>query len=171
MSIDVRLLTPADLAVLSHVAEDVFDDPINKRSAKAFLEDPHHMLVVAILRDAQPLHPEGERSERLEGRRDWAPQDEAGKGLVVGFASGVKTLHPDKEIPELFINELGVAPQYQRRGIATAIMKTLFAEAKKARCRIGWVPVDVDNDVALAFYKAIGGKPPERQIHIDFDLG
>lgn len=145
MSIDVRLLTPADLAVLSHVAEDVFDDPINERSARAFLKDANHVLVVAT-----------------DGARD---------NLVVGFASGVKTLHPDKEIPELFINELGVAPQYQRRGIATAIMKTLFADAKKARCRIGWVPVDVDNDVALAFYKAIGGKPPERQIHIDFDLG
>ncbi|MEM9619406.1 MAG: GNAT family N-acetyltransferase [Pseudomonadota bacterium] len=144
MSIDVRLLTPADLAVLSHVAEGVFDDPINARSAKAFLEDANHVLVVAT--------------------------DGAHDNLVVGFASGVRTLHPDKEIPELFINELGVAPQYQRRGIATAIMKTLFAEAKKARCRIGWVPVDVDNDVALAFYKAIGGKPPERQIHIDFDL-
>ncbi|CAK9039450.1 GNAT family N-acetyltransferase [Durusdinium trenchii] len=122
----------------------VFDNPINARSAKAFLADGNHMLVVAM--------------------------DEERDNLVVGFASGVKMLHPDKDAPELFINEVGVAPAYQRRGVATAIMQALFTAAKKARCRIGWLAVDEDNDGALAFYKALGGKPPERQIHIDFEL-
>lgn len=144
MQIATRRLTSADLSVLSHVAEDVFDDPINEGAAKAFLTDENHFLVVAM--------------------------DEGEGNLVVGFASAVRTLHPDKAFPELFINEVGVAPSYQRKGVATVVMKTLFEEAKKGGCRLGWLAVDDDNETALAFYKAIGGKPPERQIHIDFDL-
>ena len=144
-SFDIRRLTPADLSVLSNVADDVFDDPINAVSAKAFLEDDNHFLVVA-----------------MDGARD---------GLVVGFASATRLLHPDKETFELFVNEVGVAPDSRRQGIARAVMKTLFAEAKKHRCNLGWLAVDEDNEGALAFYKAIGGKPPERQIHIDFAFG
>ena len=33
-----------------------------------------------------------------------------------------------------------------------------------------WRAVDKDNEAVLAFYKAAGGKPPERQLHIDVDL-
>lgn len=143
-SFDVRCLTPADLSVLSNVAEDVFDDPINQASAKAFLEDGNHFLVVAM--------------------------DSARGNLVVGFASATRLLHPDKEAFELFVNEVGIAPDYRRKGIARAIMETLFAEAKNHRCNLGWLAVDEDNEGALAFYKAIGGKAPERQIHIDFEL-
>lgn len=144
MTFRVRVLTPANLSVLSNVADDVFDDPIIEASAKKFLGDPNHVLVVAM--------------------------DDACSNIVIGFASGVTVLHPDKKIPELFINEVGVAPAYQRKGAGTAIMKALFAEAKKRGCRLGWVPVDCDNETALAFYKAVGGKPPEQQVHIDFDL-
>lgn len=144
MRIETRILGAADLSVLSNVAPDVFGDPINESSAKAFLEDANHFLVAAM--------------------------DEGKDNLVVGFASAVRTLHPDKAVPELFINEVGVAPTYQRKGVATAIMKTLFAEAKKLGCPLGWLAVDGDNEKALAFYKAIGGKSPEQQMHIDFDL-
>ena len=144
MTFRVRVLTPANLSVLSNVADDVFDDPIIEASAKKFLGDPNHALVVAM--------------------------DESKEDLVIGFASGVTVLHPDKEMPELFINEVGVAPAYQRKGAGAAIMKTLFADAKRRGCRLGWVPVDADNETALAFYKAAGGKPPEQQVHIDFDL-
>lgn len=144
MTFEVRILAPADLSTLSNVADDVFDNPIVETSAKKFLEDPNHVLAVAL--------------------------DESSDNLVIGFASGVTVLHPDKEIPELFINEVGVAPSYQRKGAGAAIMRTLFKEAKKRGCRLGWVPVDTDNETALAFYKAVGGKPPEHQIHIDFDL-
>lgn len=144
MTFAVHLLSAADISFLYNVAEDVFDDPISETSAKKFLEDPNHLLVVAM--------------------------DESKDNLVIGFASGMMVLHPDKEMPELFINEVGVASAYQRRGVGMAIMKTLFDKAKRRGCRLGWVPVDTDNETALAFYKAVGGKPPERQVHIDFDL-
>ena len=144
-SVTARLLAAGDLHVLSNTAAEVFDGPINEVSAKAFLEDPNHLLVVGL--------------------------DEEKNDCVVGFASAVRLLHPDKETFELFINEVGVAPDYRRRGVASAIMKALFAEAKKRNCRLGWLAVDEDNEAALALYRTLGGKPPERQLHIDFDLG
>ena len=145
MPVTTRLLDAADIAVLANAADGVFEHAINEGSAKAFLEDSNHFLVVAT--------------------------DEEKGDLVVGFASATRLLHPDRTAFELFVNEVGVAPDYQRKGIARAIMKTLFAEARARDCRLGWLAADADNDGALAFYKAIGGKPPERQLHIDFDLG
>lgn len=144
MHVVVQPLTIADLAVLANVAAEVFDDPIDEAAARAFLSDPNHFLVVA--------------------------RDEEKHGLVIGFASAVRMFHPDKEKPELFVNEVGVAPEYQRRGVGKALMKTLLDEAKKAGCRGAWVSLDEDNEAALALYKAAGGKTPERQIHIDFDF-
>jgi hypothetical protein len=84
VSIEIRLLQPGDAALLDQVAPDVFDHPVDQRWSVEFFSDPRHHLVVAL--------------------------DEK---LVVGFASAVHYVHPDKP-PELFINEVGVAPSYQR---------------------------------------------------------
>jgi hypothetical protein len=43
-------------------------------------------------------------------------------GVVVGFASGVTYLHPDKPI-ELWINEVGVAKSHQGQGISKSVMR------------------------------------------------
>ena len=82
--IDVKLLGPNDSGILSNIASHVFDDPINFSSTLEFLSDPRHRLVVAL--------------------------DDT---LVVGFVSAVVYLHPDKQTPELWINEVGVAPSHQ----------------------------------------------------------
>ena len=66
----IRLLTTQDSSYLNNVAEDVFDDPIVESSAKEFLADPRHRLVVALDND-----------------------------LVVGFVSAVIYVHPDKPAP------------------------------------------------------------------------
>lgn len=187
--VHIRRLAPVDLSVLSNVAPGAFDNPINERSAKTFLADPNHFLVVAVLGDKKDPHPEvpvpdlirdGPRrmaasaapASILRGSRAsaLAPQDEGSNGLVVGFVSAVRMFHPDKEKPELFINEIGVAPEYRRRGIGKALIKAVIEEAKKAGCRLAWLAVDEDNKAALALYRSAGGKPPEKQIHIDFDL-
>ena len=82
---EFTLLRAQDLHRLENVAPDVFDNPIEPEFAKEFLADPRHHIAVAIDRD-----------------------------LIVGFASGVHYLHPDKPL-ELFVNEVGVAPTHQRR--------------------------------------------------------
>jgi GNAT superfamily N-acetyltransferase len=47
-------------------------------------------------------------------------------GLVIGFASGVHYIHPDKP-PRLWINEVAVAPAHRRHGLGKAVLQALIA--------------------------------------------
>lgn len=111
-SLEIRLLGSADAAVLKRIAEGVFDAPVNAARTAEFLNDARLHLVVAI--DA---------------------------GRVVGMASGVHYLHPDKP-PELWINEVGVAPTHRRLGIGRALVDALLAHARSLACRTAWVLTD-----------------------------
>jgi aminoglycoside 6'-N-acetyltransferase I len=127
--IDIKLLGRTDLSLLNNVAEDVFDDPIVESSAGEFLNDPRHRLVVAL-----------------------------DNKLVVGFVSAVIYFHPDKPAPEMWINEIGVAPTHQRQGIGKALMQAILEEAKRAGCTEAWVLTERDNQPAMAMYKSTGGE-------------
>ena len=48
MSIEIKLLDAGDADVLGNVASGVFDDPIDDRAAKEFLNDSRHHLAVAV---------------------------------------------------------------------------------------------------------------------------
>lgn len=144
MTINYAFLSETDGEALSHVAPDVFDDPIEPVGAKRFLTDPRHVILVA--------------------------QDGDAEGLIVGFISAVQMFHPDKAKPELFINEVGVAPTYHRRGIGKAMMRCVLDKATELGCSCAWVLTDEDNAAAKALYKASGGAPPSRHIQIEFDL-
>ena len=144
MSVTYAFLTSRDIDALSHVAEDVFDNPIHPENARLFLADPHHFIAAA--------------------------QDPDKDGLIIGFVSASRQFHPDWEQPELFISQVGVAPPYQRRGIAVELMKMMLAKGKDLGCRCAWVATDDDNAAAKALYNSVGGAPPARHIHIDFDL-
>ena len=126
---EVKSLGPNDASVLNNVAEDVFDDAIVESSARAFLTDPRHRLVVALDKD-----------------------------LVVGFVSAVVYVHPDKPAPELWINEIGVTPTHQGQGIGGALMQAILAEAKQSGCSEAWVLTDRTNVPAMAMYKSAGGE-------------
>lgn len=124
----IKLLSPADAGILSTVAGDVFDDPILESSVREFLADPRHRLIVALDED-----------------------------LVVGFVSAVIYLHPDKPSPELWINEVGVSPIYQGRGIGKALLQAMLAEGKRSGCIEAWVLTERENVAAMALYKSTGG--------------
>src|ERR1700674_2437611 len=120
VSIEVRILGSGDEAVLCEVAPGVFDDPIDPRATEAFLLDPNHHLAVAI--DA---------------------------GMVVGFASGVHYVHPDKPSPELWVNAVGVAFTHRGREIAKATVSALLERARQLGCAEAWVLTDGTNTAAL----------------------
>ena len=126
--IEIRLLGPADSLVLSNVAGEVFDDPIVEASARDFLADPRHCLVVA-----------------MDG------------ALVVGFVSAVIYLHPDKAAPELWINEIGVAPAHRRQGIGKRLLQAILEHAREAGCTEAWVLTDRKNTAAMGMYESVGG--------------
>lgn len=141
MSVTIHILRPGDEAMLANVAPDVFDDEVNPLWAAEFVADPRHHMAVA-----------------LDGT------------LVVGMASGVHYLHPDKP-NELFVNEVGVAPTHHRQGIARRLLEALFAEGRALGCAEAWVATDVSNATARALYSSTGGQEsPEPFIMCTFAL-
>jgi ribosomal protein S18 acetylase RimI-like enzyme len=124
----IRILGAGDAAVLSAVAADVFDNPVDPALAAAFLADPRHHIVVAIDAD-----------------------------MVVGFVSAVDYIHPDKP-PELWINETGVAPTHQRQGLASAMLDAMLAHGRAIGCGTAWVLTDRSNAAANALYRSAGGR-------------
>ena len=135
------MLKPGDEQVLETVAPDVFDDAIDARAAAEFLGDPRHRLAVAI-----------------EG------------GVVVGFVSAVLYVHPDKSVPELWINEVGVAASHQRQGIARRLLQCTLDEARTAGCREAWVLTDQSNRAAMQLYESSGGEPSGDHVMFTFRI-
>jgi ribosomal protein S18 acetylase RimI-like enzyme len=135
----IRMLDAGEAAVLDHVAPDVFDHAVDAGWAAEFVADPRHHLAVAI--DA---------------------------GQVVGFASGVHYVHPDKPA-ELFVNEVGVAETHQGQGIARRLMQTLLEHGRALGCVQAWVGTDHDNTAANRLYASVGGVP-EPFVLYAFDL-
>jgi aminoglycoside 6'-N-acetyltransferase I len=142
MSPIIRLLGPGDASVLDNVAPNVFDNAIDPRWTAEFRSDPRHHLAVAI--------------------------DE---GRVVGMASAVHYVHPDKA-PQLFINEIAVAPSYQRQGIGRRLMERILERGRELRCREAWLGTEPSNTAARRLYTAAGGvEAPYDNINFVFDLG
>ena len=86
----------------------------------------------------------------------------------MGMASALHYVHPDKP-NELWINEVGVAPAYQRRGIGKQLLKKLFDRAKELGCREAWVLTEEENSAARGLYAAVGGSQ-ESVVYVTFDL-
>lgn len=124
---DYRLLGPSDLDVLGSVAPEVFDHPIVPAAARAFLEDPRHVIAVAV-------------------------ED----GVVMGFVSAVVYLHPDSAAPEMWVNEVGVAPPHRRSGVASRLIELALDHARAAGCSEAWVLTDRSNAAANGLYRRTG---------------
>lgn len=137
----VRLLGPADADVLARVAPDVFDHAVDARWTAEFFADPRHHLVVAL-----------------------------DDGVVVGMASGVHYVHPDKP-PELFVNEVGVAPSHRRRGLARRLLAALFERGRAVGCAEAWLGTEASNTAARRLYESAGGEAdPEPFVTFTFRL-
>lgn len=140
--IDVRMLGPEDAPVLERVADGVFDGPVDPGRVRPVLADPRHHLAAA-----------------LDG------------GRVVGMASGVHYLRPDKP-PELWINEVGVAPTYRRRGVARRLVECLLAHARDVGCVGAWVLAEETNTAARALYESLEGAGESASlVMFEFSLG
>ena len=61
------------------------------------------------------------------------------------------------EISELFVYDIAVRADSQRRGIGRALVQRLLDDGAAAGIAEMWVPADNDDDHALEFYRRIGG--------------
>jgi GNAT superfamily N-acetyltransferase len=127
LSCEIRVLEAGDEALLLNATQGVFDNPVVPGLAREFLADPRHHIVVAIV-----------------------------DGRVVGFASAVHYVHPDKPA-ELWINEVGLAPPFRRRGLGRQLLQRLFRVGTALGCSEAWVLTDRANPGAQALYASVGG--------------
>jgi ribosomal protein S18 acetylase RimI-like enzyme len=139
--IEIKVLGANDGGVLKNVAPDVFDHPIDPQATDAFLRDPRHQIAVAV-------------------------ED----NVVVGFVSAVHYVHPDKPRPELWINEVGVAPTHQGRGVGKDLMRAILEAARGIGCAEVWVLTDRANVAAMRLYASTGGTEPSDQVMFTFRL-
>jgi aminoglycoside 6'-N-acetyltransferase I len=124
MPIEIHRLSRANAALLDQVAPEVFDHAIDPGRLAAYLAEPGHLMVLAV---------------------------EA--GLVVGQCAAVIHRHPDQPT-ELYIDNLGVAPDFKRRGIASKMVDEMFAWGRSLGCEEAWVGTEPDNVEGRGFYES-----------------
>jgi ribosomal protein S18 acetylase RimI-like enzyme len=123
MRIETRRLTSDDAAILGRVADEVFDEPVDPKRLSAYLAEPGHLMIVAL-----------------------AGQE------VVGQVAAIIHKHPGKP-SELYIDEVGVTPALQRRGIARRLLDEMLALGKALGCEEAWVGTEHDNHPARGLYE------------------
>jgi ribosomal protein S18 acetylase RimI-like enzyme len=126
MQIEIKRLTERDAAILDHVAADVFDEPVDPKRLAAYLAAPGHLMIVALA-----------------------------NGEVVAQVAAVIHRHPDKPT-ELYIDEVGVTPGLQRRGLAGRVLDEMFTLGKTLGCEEAWVGTEHDNHPARGLYESRG---------------
>jgi ribosomal protein S18 acetylase RimI-like enzyme len=126
--LEVRQVKCGDEALFERVAAGVFDEPIDTDRLSAYLAEPGHHMLVA-------LH----------------------DGEVVAQLAAVVHRHPDKPT-ELYIDEVGVAPAFQRQGIARRMFDEMLAFGKALGCEEAWVGTEPDNDAARGLYESRGAE-------------
>jgi GNAT superfamily N-acetyltransferase len=125
--VEIVMVETGNEALLRNVAADVFDNPVDARLAAEFVRDPRHHLAMAV-----------------------------DDGRVVGMASGVHYVHPDKA-PELWINEVAVSPAYRGLGVGRRLVERLCARSRELGCVEAWVLTDHGNPAAMRMYAGAGG--------------
>ncbi len=136
MQVEIRQVGPGDEALFDSVAEDVFDEAVDPSRLAAYLAEPGHHLVVAIA-----------------------------DGQILGQCAAVIHRHPDKPT-ELYIDNLGVSPAFQRRGIARKLLERMVALGKAKGCEEVWVGTEPDNVAARGFYEALDLRGDEAETFV-----
>jgi ribosomal protein S18 acetylase RimI-like enzyme len=141
MAVTVRILQPSDAGLVATAAPGVFDCAPQLPLTTEFLSDPWHHLVAAIE-----------------------------EGQLVGFISAMHYVHPDKPA-ELWINEVGVAPSHQGKGIGGALLRAMLEHGRELGCVNAWVLTEKKNKAAMRLYASAGGvEAAKPAVMFEFDL-
>lgn len=127
--ITILRLDEANAGLLDTVADDVFDDVVDPARLAAYIAQPGHLMTVAL----------------------------AG-GRVIGQCQAVIHRHVDQPT-ELYIDNLGVAEAFRRRGVASRLVQAMFAWGRELGCEEAWVGTEPGNAEGRGFYEAGGAAP------------
>jgi len=127
LNVTVRMLTGQEGHLLHDCIPGVLDWPVEERWCAEFFADTRHHMAAAFL-----------------------------EGKIIGIASGFHYVHPDKR-PELYVNEVMVAPPYRGGRIGTRLMECLFEHGRSLECHVAWLLTEKNNDAARGLYQRLGG--------------
>lgn len=113
----------SDMDLFDQVAPGVFDEPIDPTRLRAYLGEPNHFIVLAMI-DA----------------------------LVVGQTAAVVHRHPDKPT-ELYLDEVGVGDHFLKQGIAGLMVESALEEGRARGCKECWLGTEVTNVAARSLYR------------------
>ena len=139
MTITLKRLQPDDASAFTTISPGVFDEPPRPDLIANYLRQPGHLMIVACDGD-----------------------------MIVGQCAAVLHHHPDKPI-ELYIDEVGTADAYLRRGIATRMVEAMLDWGRELGCRDAWLGTALDNVEANGLYSKLGGKA-EHMHYYEFKL-
>jgi tRNA (adenine37-N6)-methyltransferase len=89
-------------------------------------------------------------------------------GVPIGCITGHELAMTRHERSELFVYDLAVRVDDQRRGVGRRLVEALVTGAADRGIDVVFVPADDDDTHALAFYTSLGGRPTTVTM---FDLG
>lgn len=118
-------------AGMLHAAAADVFDAVDATKAQIFLRDPRNILIVAVA-----------------------------DGIIIGQLQAVLHTHLDAPA-DLFIDNLGVAPGWRRRGIARRLIALATEAGRRAGADEAWVLTEADNVAAQATYAATGASVRE----------
>ena len=130
----------ANLAMLDNVADDVFDEPIDSARRAIRANAPDHLMVLALA-----------------------------DGVVVGMCTAMVHHHADKS-DELYIDEVGVAPPFRRRGIARRLMQEIMNWGGELGCAEACVGTERDNAPARRLYESLSSDEAEESVIFTYQL-
>jgi len=89
---------------------------------------------------------------------------------VIGFALGCMMEKPRSAWRYGWLEWLGVAPRYKRRGVAARMLRRLTELFVERDARIMLVDTDEENDEALAFFRRTGFGQEMKHVYLSRNL-
>ena len=132
----LRVTKPDDL-LSREIAADVFDEAIDAELLTQFVWQPSHQALFIVCDAA-------------------AAAAAAAAGAVVVGQIKVQIVQSVDQPTSLYIDNLGVAPTHQRRGVASALIEAAKQWGREARAQSIWVATELDNSAARALNEASG---------------
>ncbi|TCA35203.1 GNAT family N-acetyltransferase [Rhizobium leguminosarum bv. viciae] len=119
-------LTRDTVGLLENIAEEVFDQELNAQRLATYLKSSGHLMIIAVC-----------------------------EKQVIGQIAAFVHSHPDRA-SDVYIDNLGVAPPFQRRGVARRLLDEVLAWGKTLDCDQAWIVTDSGNNAARALYEGRG---------------
>lgn len=126
IGVSIRRLTPELASSFPSVADEVFDAEPTREHLEKLALMPGHALFVGI-----------------------------GGEAVVGQLLAMIQFQADRP-PQLYIDNLGVAPPFKRQGVARGLFDAAMAWGRDSGCESVWLATDVGNSEARGFYASLG---------------